>query len=193
MPCFWVRAVRPCGAALTVTPALCAGDLKRVGDIVDKMVEKKISIRIEDTEMGQMPLHKLARVGDKPQAESLIRKLLETGGEARLDINYQDGTGKSPLHLACESSQVGLAKLLLDRGSDPTLTTKTGWTALHSAVHSTSIPVVKAILESPRVKAKKAALVKHADLSGRTALHIAAFRCRAVPHAALSLEPRLES
>jgi len=152
------------------------GDAKSVEKLIEKMAAESISVRVENGD-GQMPLHLLAiaKAGDKNL--DVVRKLLEAGGKARQDVNYQDNKyGKSPLHYAAENSQTALFKLLLDRGSDPTLTTKDGSTALHSAVFSTKLETVKTLLESDRVKSKKKELMDSIDGQSRTAMHIAAFR-----------------
>ena len=55
-----------------------AGEFKAVEALIEKMTKAKMTIRIEDAEMGQMPIHKIARVGDK--ADALVRVRRECRG-----------------------------------------------------------------------------------------------------------------
>lgn len=152
------------------------GDVASVNSLIDKMVAQKKTILIEDSETGLSPLLRIARFGDS--AEVLARKMLDVGGEPRRDVNYQGLLDKkTPLHVAAEHGQANFMKLILDRGADPMIREAEGRSALHSAVHSNKIAAVIALLEHPKVVMKKLDLIQICDNHGRTALHIAAFRC----------------
>jgi len=155
------------------------GNAKGVIECIDKLKEAERSVRCECHEKGEMPLHKLARFGDK--CLDAVRKLLEEGGKAREDINYPDNSGKTPLHWAAEYKQPLLFKLLLGQGANPLITSQVGWTVLHTAVHSNSIELVGLLLNLDKERAtfskqQKEQLVRHTDGQGRTALHLAAFK-----------------
>uniref|UniRef100_A0A7S3AVP7 EF-hand domain-containing protein n=1 Tax=Haptolina ericina TaxID=156174 RepID=A0A7S3AVP7_9EUKA len=152
------------------------GDVTKVAAVADKIAAKGMSVRVED-DQGKMPLHLLARIGD--QAEDVIRKILDQGGESKKDINYTDLNMKTPLHIAAEFKQGKLLKILLDRGANPLMQNKEGKTVLHMAVQSTSEEITTILLMHEKVTPKKDELVKLVDNDGRTALHIASFRAEA--------------
>lgn len=64
--------------------------------------------------------------------------------------------------------------LLLDRGADAMVENNNGWTVLHAAVNSNLVEVVETILLHQLIN--KTQLIDFQDRSGRTALHIAAFK-----------------
>jgi len=89
-------------------------------------------------------------------------------------LNWQDKQGKSPIFYAAEYGHHGVCSLLLDRGADAMVENNNGWTVLHAAVNSNLVEVVETILLHHLVK--KSSLLDYQDRSGRTALHIAAFK-----------------
>ena len=68
------------------------------------------------------PLHQAASNGDQPT----VRLLIDRGD----NVNEKNGAGWTPLMDAAFVGHVGIAKMLLEHGADPTLTNNQGQTAL---------------------------------------------------------------
>jgi ankyrin repeat protein len=150
------------------------GEKEKIKEYMDK---DGINIRVED-DKGQMPLHKIARWGFSDVARhfmELLSKHDPSNACLRCDINKPDKMGKTPTFFAAEYVHENVVKLFLDHGCDPHVENSNGWTLLHTAVNANASAIVKMILEHRRVNAKR--LAAHQDKSGRTPLHIAAFKC----------------
>jgi len=160
-------------------------------------------VRVED-EKGEMALHKLARTPvklpgmtagcDEAAFTELVklvieawREEVETVNKSPLtevktslykDVNHQDKAGKTPLSIAIEYKNTKMMELLFDigkEGPDTLLKNLNGWTAMHVAVHSDDLSVLKKFcikISGARLKA----LLKTADKTGREPLHIAAYK-----------------
>ena len=76
---------------------------------------------------GRTALHWTALRGHPSHARLLLQK--------GLDPNMQDARGKTPLHLATETSNIGAIKMLLcDERTDPNIRDTQSWTPLHKCV-----------------------------------------------------------
>ena len=66
--------------------------------------------------------------------------------------------GMTPLHIAAKYGQLGVARLLLQRGAQPDMQGRNGLTALHVAAHYNKPNIVLLLLEefraSPHCQAK---------------------------------------
>lgn len=105
-------------------------------------------------------LHYAAETGDA----DLAKRSLSTG---KVDVNFIDGFGFTPLFRAVMQKQTGLITFLLDRGADPNLSTREGFTALMAAAESGDCVILEILLEhraDPNIR----------NLQGATSLHIAA-------------------
>ena len=97
---------------------------------------------------GESPLHYAAE--DMPSDSSarnhdeiLMRLLLEYNAE----VNIQDKTGATPLHVACKS-RPDKSKLLIERKANVTIPTKNGQTPLHIAsTWPSSAELVKSLIQ----------------------------------------------
>ncbi|XP_068755480.1 transient receptor potential cation channel subfamily A member 1-like isoform X1 [Montipora capricornis] len=79
-----------------------------------------------------------------------IGNLLDKGA----DINEKDRDGLTPLHAATRFERENIAKLLLERGADPTIPSNNEWmTPLHSAARRGNIEICGLLLQDSRVKA----------------------------------------
>ncbi len=144
--------------------------------IEEALKNKDQRIRIED-DKGEMPMHKLARMGCLEAIRDLMDKLQKTES-VKIDLNWQDKQGKTPIFYAIEFGHSKLVQLLLDRGSEIMIENNNGWTILHTAVNSDRHEICQVILSHPRVVKQKRRLVDATDKSERTALHIASFKSK---------------
>ena len=144
--------------------------------IKEALQNKEQRIRMED-DKGEMPIHKLARQGCLSSLRDLLDRLTKCDA-VKIDLNWQDKQGKTPLFYAVEYGHLKVVQLFLDRGSDIMVENNNGWTALHTAVNADRLEVVELILAHSRVVPQKQKLVDAADRSRRTALHIASFKSK---------------
>ena len=103
---------------------------------------------------GASPLHLLAAThAEADDALACVRLLLDHGAS----VNKRASNGSTPLHWAAGNGNVEIAELLLESGSDPTITTFTwfrdvfgkhsGQTALHWASESGYTEIVSLLLD----------------------------------------------
>jgi uncharacterized protein len=100
----------------------------------------------------------------------VVRWLLDKGAA----INERGNTGWTALWFACRDGRPPVAKLLLERGADPTIATQRGSTPLIAASTGGHLEVVRFLLGQPRAKTN----INHHDENGRTALWQACCRGR---------------
>src|SRR3990167_1880218 len=87
-------------------------------------------------EYAYSPLHVAAERGDWESAEILFNfKVSEEKQHRPININRQDRLGRTPLFLALEKGHVDMARKLLNRNPDVTITTFTGETLFHAAIN----------------------------------------------------------
>lgn len=128
-----------------------------------------------------------------PNLMELVGALLDRGADpnAQMKANfpfnsrYHEGQlisliGATPLMLAAHTADVALVKLLLDRGANPALTTKSGDSALLLASGMVRDPgrvtarENEQALETVKLLAGRGADLNHSNGQGQTALHAAA-------------------
>lgn len=139
-------------------------------DIKDR-IAAGANVRIED-DKGEMPLHKLCRIGSL----DMVRLVLDKSSELKTDINWQDKQGKTATFFAAENKKSDIVSMLLDRGADCMIENNNGWTVLHTAINADDETCTKTILLHQFVTPLKKKLIDVADKQGRTALHIAGFK-----------------
>jgi hypothetical protein len=142
-------------------------------------IEKGVSVRIEDDQTGEMPLHKVCRWGHVNAAKEILRAAeKEKRGARHMDLNVKNKQGRSPLFVAAEFKQTDMVKYLLDQDHvDLRLQTSQGWCILHAIVNSNDKALLMMFLAHPHVVEDKKWLMGHKDAEERTPLHIASFKC----------------
>lgn len=73
----------------------------------------------------------------------VLSRLIDKDG-----IDRTDDDSRTALHHACATGRHGVARFLLERGSDPNLADTAGWTALHLACLIGKKPLVGLLLSS---------------------------------------------
>ena len=126
-------------AQLKVSPEVCFLQDCELGDVdeIKKWLEGThpegvVELRLED-DKGEMPLHKLARNGLVNEARLLLEQISKTHS-IKVDLNWTDKQGNSPIFYAVQNAHPKLVQLLLDRGTDPLTENNLGHTILASAV-----------------------------------------------------------
>ena len=87
--------------------------------------------------------------------------------QKKVDANYIDETGFTPLFRAVMQKQEGFISFILKKGADPNIQTHEGFTALMAAAESGSDKILKMLLDhgaNPNLR----------SIQGATSLHIAA-------------------
>lgn len=95
---------------------------------LSKMPEKVINVHEADG-LGNTPLHIAANWGQLWGTMQEIEELIDLGA----DIDAINVLGKTPLHEAMNMDELGVAKLLLDRGARTDIKSATHQTALEMA------------------------------------------------------------
>ncbi|XP_039166534.1 ankyrin repeat-containing protein At5g02620 isoform X2 [Eucalyptus grandis] len=129
-----------------------------------KIVEKRPEVIREGDDMGWTPLHYVSCIGKVKE----VRLLLQQDISVAYDL---DKEGQSALHIAAFQGHVDVIDELVRSCPDACdiINTK-GQTALHAAVIGGQVNAVKYILGTPNLED----LVNEQDISGNTALHLAA-------------------
>ena len=89
--------------------------------------------------MKRSSLHWAALAPEADKAFSVLQLLFEhasSSGAAASQINHQTKSGATPLHCACSSNRVEMARFLLERGADPNLEDDDGKTCAALAKES---------------------------------------------------------
>lgn len=155
------------------TPLFLAVELSKI-DIMRAIVHSNMERRNKEQEeyldlddmdaKGNTPLHIAAEQGSVEMATLLLdyganpnirnecgeygdgnwSVKLGNAGELR-PVSHAD---KSPLHIACESDDVEMVELLLERGADPDLEDRASMTALHYAVEEGNEELLALLLKA---------------------------------------------
>ncbi|KAL8606756.1 hypothetical protein ACOMHN_049585 [Nucella lapillus] len=126
--------------------------------IADLLLQWQADVGIIDAEF-RTPLH----VAIFNRRVSIAQKLLTC---QNVDINAQDGSLLTPLHLACEHNLSGVVQTLLDKGVNVNLRDTNGNGPLHTAVQSSIMQVINLLLQrNPDLNLQ--------DENGQTPLHVA--------------------
>jgi hypothetical protein len=133
---------------------------------------------ITDTDgKGNMPLHYLELDAFSREAPTLdmIREFLERGFPPDLSPG-RDGV---PLLITMSHrGYLGVMNLLLERGADPNVRSRTGWTPLHATAGN---PTVEGGIDAAKLLLKRNADLSARDSNGRTPLAVARYFARMNP------------
>lgn len=111
--------------------------LRRLGAIRSSEQETLLQALCKDTPRAQTGA----------SAADVLAFLLAVCPPDTFDLEARDLRGQTPLHLAAQSGDVGLAQVLLEHGSDPNAREETtGWTPLHFAVSKAHYPLILQLL-----------------------------------------------
>lgn len=144
--------------------AVGSGDLKVVQKICEEHVRINVSLNVGGDKSRQSPLHTAALYGLTDITDILLRS------GAKVDIC--DKKSQTPFVLACRNGNIDTMELLLQKGAAPLHKYSLGRTALHDAIESRNMAMVKRLLEIPGVSAKDS--ISGRDLYGNTIFHSAA-------------------
>ncbi|XDG05302.1 hypothetical protein ABKA04_004917 [Annulohypoxylon sp. FPYF3050] len=125
--------------------AVGSGDPKVVQKICEEHVRINVSLNVLDRNW-RSPLHIAALFGLTDITDILLRS------GAELDIC--DKESQTPFLLACGSGNIGTMELLLQKGAAPLHKDSFGRSALHEAIESGNMAMVRRVLEIPGVSAK---------------------------------------
>lgn len=106
-------------------------------------------------------LHDAARQGSSDRTEALL-------SSGSIDINQQDQKGRTPLICAAENGHSSVTRILLNKGSDVSITAHEGFTALHISSQSGHLAVTEMLV-------KAGAEVQARTVNGFRPLYLAAF------------------
>mmetsp|Transcript_14004 Transcript_14004/g.29555 ORF Transcript_14004/g.29555 Transcript_14004/m.29555 type:complete len:358 (+) Transcript_14004:3-1076(+) len=165
-----ITAVRiPTDGRLITDPQVLYLQACAVGDTAEikKAIESKTDLRVQDI-MGEMALHKLAKLNDTANLELVLKHSNEA------DLEWPDKNGNTPLLFAAFHGSIDVLNLLLDKGANFLHQNLNGSTCLHAAVNSNNEKTVQALLVHPKIERHK--LLNMTDKSKRTAVHIASYR-----------------
>lgn len=136
---------------------------RRMGDAIE-LVRAFPGIASGVDSNGRTALHLAAKA---PRSENLIGALLEAGA----DPDVRAPGGETPLIMALRMDRADNARLLLSAGTEPTLATESGLTALHALLGASAIPLAeRAELAEDLVRA--GADPNAADSYGKTPAHM---------------------
>ena len=164
--------------------------------VVKLLLERAdVNPNLRDTTYNQTPLWMASTAGDEILRMFLQRKDVEINGQSRW--------GETPLYQAIQRNHLSAAKMLLEAGADPNISTNVHTTPLSWAAAGGSEESIQLLLkqagtelnipdksgQTPLLRAAdaghtkcirmlldKGANVKHADNEGRTALSLAAIK-----------------
>ena len=85
------------------------------------------------------------------------------------DLNTQDLTGETPLHLASKAGHHGIVDVLLSKGANPQLQNVCGYNCLHLATLGDHEKVIRIVAQRARE------LINVRDMSGLAPIHLALF------------------
>ncbi|TKA31641.1 hypothetical protein B0A50_01718 [Salinomyces thailandicus] len=116
-------------------------------DICDRPLKGRKDLRAIGQKLRELDecqdMNELLVVAAEYGLEELGSSLLEHGA----DVNYQDSTGRSILHAACENMKLPLVWLLVESGADVTIADASGKTPLMIAAGLNLGPVISALVD----------------------------------------------
>lgn len=121
-----------------------------------------VAVVIAGTSLFSQDIYQAVKDGDAERVANLLEKEPEL-------LNSKNADALTPLNLAAEQGQYGVAKLLLEKGADPLLGDNENSGPIHLAAISGSQPIVKMLMKS-------GVPIDAQDDNGLTPLHFALSR-----------------
>ena len=84
------------------------------------IAEGELSLLTAPDQYGNTPLHEAAISGHLPMLRGLLKKFIEYGVD-KSQVNKENHTGNTPLHLAFQFDRPDVVKFLVANGADPTI------------------------------------------------------------------------
>jgi ankyrin repeat protein len=147
------------GVSVNIFEAAAIGDEATVAYMLDHAPELIKGISYD----GWSPLHLAVFFGAYEAAELLI----ERGAE--VNAFSQNSLVNMPIHAAAAGKRTALVQLLLEKGADPNVQQRGGWTPLHQAVEHFDLGMVQLLL----AHGAKPEITQH---QGKSAIDIAVER-----------------
>ncbi|KAF4999887.1 hypothetical protein FGRMN_2125 [Fusarium graminum] len=103
-------------------------------NMVRSMLEHDEQAAKEQDKKGKTALHYVVDSKDcnEDDREIIVKQLVS----AMKKVDVEDRQSRTPLHIACGNSIVSAVSIFLESGADPKTKDKSGYNALHHAVHS---------------------------------------------------------
>ncbi|EWG52286.1 hypothetical protein FVEG_16962 [Fusarium verticillioides 7600] len=132
--------------------------------IVDICLEKGAAIDVKDSD-GWTPLMTAVVFKNKSTMDKLIRRLKKgVKSELSTSLDTRDNDGKTPLMVACKIRWSEAVKVLGSAGASYDLRDCNGRTALHYAVESRKLPIIRTLIENTDPE-----LLLETDVTGKSA------------------------
>lgn len=134
--------------------------------IVNLLLEMGMDPNIPDT-ANNTPLHDLA---NSTNCSEEIKIAIATLLLSKANINATNAYGITPLHFACQMSDLKLVAFLITKGADVNLCDKEGLSPLHIAALRGQLEVVKALITA-EANLKATAIIAHQEWTALSYAH----------------------
>ncbi len=124
------------GVILDVFEAATLGNLARLREVLDRDA-RQVNVWSAD---GFTPLHLACFFGQEQSARLLLERGADPAAVAQNPMRVQ------PLHSAAAGRQLGIMRMLLERGAPVNARQHLGWTALHEAANQGNREMVETLL-----------------------------------------------
>ncbi|KAK0738811.1 ankyrin repeat-containing domain protein [Schizothecium vesticola] len=126
-----------------VTPLWLSAGHSGNADLIHELLEAGAKVDVTSYEHNRQPIHQAANYGHV----EAVRILLDAGASPTPENDTFDDSEVSPFLLACESGEVELVNLFLDRGVDAHMVSKNGKSALHFAAHGGHVAIGRVLIK----------------------------------------------
>lgn len=141
----------------------------KLGELKSDLEQDKAAVRYRDSNGNSLLFIACSNKMHTPEGIKENRELVKFLIKEGSDIDAQNFTGNTVMHNISYTSDVALARILLEGKANVNIENKSGWTPLHSACFSDkkNINMVKLLLSNEKTEINKR------TKDGKTALHYA--------------------